>query len=131
MGNLYKINVLHASPKDSHTSTQGYVVLTNDEDVYKYIDEKFNYGGWLDTEEEQEEPLEIYDEDYKVIGHESYKERIIRLNGNIDDEDVDFSDAYYGITLWGWKDMGPISEDEIKVLSKFGAILNSDGENNG
>ena len=39
---------------------------------------------------------------YEIVGKETFKEKMIRLSGEINDEDYDFSDAYYGITLFGW-----------------------------
>lgn len=122
---LYRIDVLHAAPKDTHTSIQGYVIAKNDEQVYEWIKSEPELNGttlfnsWSDTEEEGEE-FDLYDGEYEVIGAETYKQKIIRLHGEIDDDSVDFEDAYYGITLYGWTEVKDITEEiEEDVLANL------------
>jgi len=118
---LYQIDVLHAAPKDSHISIEGYVIAENDEQVYEYLKSEPEDGitifnSWANKEKKGEE-FEIYD-DYKVIGTETYKQKIIRLKGEIEDDSVDFEDAYYGVTLYGWTEVKEhLNEVEILVLT--------------
>lgn len=98
--NLYKITFLHAGPKDRKKGIKGYVLAENEEKVFNYIDETFEHGYWSDPDNE---PVDVYDEDFNLIGTETLKEKIIRIKGEINDEDYDFDDAYYGITLYGWE----------------------------
>lgn len=108
MNNLYRIIVGHAAPKDWHLSTVAYVIAKDDEAVYEWLKKEPEINGstlfssWADKEEE-EEVFEVYDNEYNVIGTETFKQKIIRLKGEVNDEDYDFSDSYYGITLYGWE----------------------------
>lgn len=106
--NLYKITFGHAAPKDWAKSILGYVLADNDEQVYEYIksEPEINghsaFNGWQDNEDEGN-TFEVFNDQYDVIGTESFKEKIIRLKGEVNDEDYDFSDSYYGISLYGWE----------------------------
>lgn len=106
--NLYEITIGHAAPKDWRLSMLGYVLAENDEQVYEYIKSEpeingySTYNGWADSEDLKEE-YEIYDKSFEVIGKETFKEKIIRLKGEINDDSYDFSNSYYGITLFGWE----------------------------
>ena len=100
--NLYKIVFSHSAPRDTESGIKTYLLANNEDDVYDYIDREYNYETWCESETDNE-VFNTYDDDYNVIGNELFRERIIRLKGNINDEDIDFSDAYYGITLYGWE----------------------------
>ena len=105
--NIYSIKFLHASPKDTEKGLKCLLLADNDEQVYEWIKsepkigEQRLYNNWTKTEEENEE-FGIYNDKYDVIGKENFKQKMIRLKGQMND-DYDFSDAYYGITLLGWK----------------------------
>lgn len=102
--NLYKITFSHTGPKSQKQGIQCYLLAENDEQVYNYIDEKFNDGCWKDMDEDEDgSPIELYDEDGNLVGTETFKQKILRINGEQNDEDYDYSDAYYGITLYGWE----------------------------
>jgi hypothetical protein len=100
--NLYKIVFSHSAPKDTSHGIKTYLLANNDDEVYDYIDREYAYGVWSDTETDNE-IFNVYDDDYNVIGNELFHGKIIRLKGDINDDDVDFADAYYGITLYGWE----------------------------
>lgn len=106
--NLYKLMFSHHAPKDSQIGILSLLLAESDEQVYEFFktDPKFEdtnvYCPWQDAEEENEE-FEIYDDKYEVIGKETLKEKMIRKRGQVCDEDYDYSDAYYGITLYGWE----------------------------
>jgi len=121
MSNLYKVLFSHTAPKDQRVGIDSYVVAENAEQVYSIIDEKYNHGSWKDREEENEQ-FDIEDEDWNIIGSESFKEKIVRIEGQMNDEDYDYSDAYYGITLYGWEFVKEITEDEEKALISVGII---------
>lgn len=132
--NLYKIVVAHYAPKGSHHSIKDYLLAENDEQVYNYIDGKLNYGKWSDRmespEEDDETIFEIYDDKYNVIGTENYKEKIIRLKGDIDDDEEDFGGAYYGITLYGWELIKEGIQADYNQLLGLGVIKQLDHESN-
>jgi len=100
---LYKIYVRHFSQKDSHESVECFLVAESDDEVYLWLDEK-QYGLWSDRNDE-DGLIDIYDDDYNVIGTESYKENMIRINGEFFDEELELEDLYYGKTIYGWKKM--------------------------
>lgn len=103
--NLYSIDFLHASPKDTEYGMKCLLLAENDEQVYEWIKsepelpDRTLYNNWECNEDEE---FDIYNDNYEIVGKETFKEKMIRLGGEINDEDYDFSDAYYGITLFGW-----------------------------
>ncbi len=100
--NLYRILFSHTCTKDTEIGIKSYLLAKDEKEVYEYIDTKYNYGCWKDKEECHEK-FDIYDNEYNVIGTQTFKEKIIGLNGEIEDEDYDYADVYYGITLYGWE----------------------------
>jgi len=119
--NLYKILFSHSSPKDTKIGIKTYILAKNEDEVYNYIDKEFNCGGWKDKEDEGE-VFDIYDKDYKIIGTETFREKILRLKGEMNEEDYDYSDAYYGITLYGWELIKENLNDNFEELIKLGVI---------
>jgi hypothetical protein len=128
--NLYEIMMEHYAPKDSQKGIHTYLAANSDEDVYKWLksepelkDGRKIYLSW-NYDEVEKEPFEIYDEDYNVIGTETFKEKMIRLKGDMNDEDADFSDLYYGKTFIGWDLVKEnITNEEIEVLKSVGICL--------
>lgn len=126
--NLYAIKFTHYAPKDGETGIYGYILAANDESVYEWIksepkisDDKILYNSYEYYEEEKS--YDLYDNNYDVIGTETFKERMIRVGGEMYDEDADVSDAYYGVTHLGWDLVKEdISEDEVKVLKGLGIL---------
>ncbi|MGZ9868171.1 hypothetical protein ACU3L3_07090 [Priestia endophytica] len=128
--NLYEIMLEHYSPKDSEKGIFTYLVAQSDEEVYEWLkaNPKLKDGRWLLTTfedyERDEKTYEIYDDDYEVIGEESFKEKMIRLKGTINDEDQSFDDLYYGLTLYGWELVKEdITEEQLKVLEETNISL--------
>ena len=119
---LHKILLRHCSPKDSVEVTKLYVLADNEAAILARLDDGkagFTYGGWQEQSDEAEEPCEIYDTDYKVIGTETYLEKMLRLRGEFNDEDANYEDAYYGIKHWGWDEGISISEEDAAVLLRL------------
>jgi len=100
--NLYKITFIHYSQKDSKEGIETYLLAENDKEVYNYIEKEYYYGCWVD-EEKENKMCSIYGDEYHIMGKETYKEKIIRIKGEINDEDYDICDLYYGLTLRGWE----------------------------
>lgn len=125
--NLYKIMFNHYSPKDSERGIIAYLIANSDEEVYEWIksepivegrDVNKIYNCWKECEEEDE--YEIYDDDCNVVGIETFKERMIRLGGEMFDEEADISDSYYGVTQLGWDiHKENIESNEIDMLLKL------------
>jgi len=119
--NLYKITFSHTAPKSSKEGIECYLLAENDEQVYNYVDKSFNYECWKDDDEE---PIELYDDDYNVIGTETFKEKMLRIKGEQNDEDYDYSDAYYGITLYGWELVKENVDGNYTEMVELGIISN-------
>lgn len=129
--NLYEILTRHYSPKDSQEGIFTYLVAESDEDVYEFLkkgvslDSRWLYTTYEDNEEDYgEEEFEIYDKDYNVIGTECYKYKIIRLKGDMFDEDIELCDLYYGLTLNGWRLVAEnVAEQDIETIKRLGISL--------
>tara|TARA_R110001592_G_scaffold17164_1_gene72770 strand:+ start:117 stop:518 length:402 start_codon:yes stop_codon:yes gene_type:complete len=123
--NLYRITFSHTAPKDSKEGIKGYLLAENDEQVYNYVDKTFNDECWKDNEEDEDrEPIELYDDDYNVIGTETFKEKMLRIKGEQNDEDYDYCDAYYGITLYGWELVKENADGDYTEMVELGIISN-------
>lgn len=126
--NLYSVNFIHYAPKGSEEGIYGYIVASDDESVYEWIksepklpQDKTLWNCWADKEEVE---YDVYDDDYNVIGTETFKEQMIRLHGDMYDEDADIDDAYYGVTLIGWSLIKEgITDSEIDVLKSLNIII--------
>lgn len=130
--NLYEINFKHFAPKDSEQGIFTYLYAKTDSDVYEWLktDPKLSNGRSIYTDykdnEEEGKTFEIYDNSFNIIGLETYKERIIRLKGVINDESVELNDLFYGQTLIGWKKVGSnISLEQIEAAKDLGINIES------
>jgi hypothetical protein len=118
---LYAIQIRHCSPKDCKESIVGYVITENDTAIFDYIDKQLMFGTWSEWQEDSlTDPLIIYDDDCNVIGDEFFKEKMLRLRGEFNNPDADYSDAYYGITHYGWSEGKEISDEESNMLIRLG-----------
>ncbi len=127
--NLYRIKLKHYSQKDSCEATACLLLAKNDEDVYEWIKTEpecacYAGGSWSDEEDDNKE-YDIYDDDYNVIGKRTFKEKIIDLKGDIDDEDVNYDDLYYGLTLIGWELIQKDTDFDSLLLKASGLLSNT------
>lgn len=120
---LYKILKRHYSPKDSEAGICYFLVANNAEEVFNYLDDKENNGIWNDRSTE-DGLLDIYDDNFEVIGQETYKQKMIRICGEFFDEEADTSDSYYGVTHYGWKEVTNSKDlyKEVEVLKLLGIV---------
>ncbi len=120
---LYKIFKRHYSPKDSEEWIDYFLVARDSEEVFNYLDDKENGGTWNDRNDESD-LLDIYNENFEVIGQETYKEKMIRLGGEFFDEDADINDLFYGLTLCGWYEEKNSKDlyQEVEVLKRLNMI---------
>lgn len=114
---LYTKYTRHCAPRDCQ-EFESFVLANDDEEMLVGCDE---YGLWNDKHDEGE-IYEIYNEDYNVIGTETYLEKMLRIRGEFNDEDADYSDAYYGITHIGWSEGVDISENDTNTLLRLGVV---------
>ena len=117
---LYKIKVLHGAPKDSHESIETYIVAEDDEEVYNWLKKKA-YWDYYEDNPEDENGLRCREE--SPYDEMSFKEYVMLYKGDLKD-DEGWEDAYYGVTKWGWEEVGEISESEKRFLTKCGIIGN-------
>lgn len=120
--NIYKIVFRHISPKDNKEGLETLLLAASDRDVYDYIDKEHTSGCWSDRD--REDGLHtVYDDDCNLVGTETYRERMLRLKGELDDGEVDLSDAYYGITLYGWELLEEdVSVEDFDMLRRYGLL---------
>ena len=103
--NLYEIIFRHHSQKDSETGTKCLLFAKDDNAVYEWLAKEKTNWSYRET-----------DGNYTFDG-EPYKDRIIRLKGDMDDEYEEYDDLYYGKTVYGWKLLREdILGDDIKNL---------------
>lgn len=126
--NIYKIESLHASPKNREISLKCLLFAENEEQVYEWIKSEPKIGkkrlcnGWVDSEQENEE-FEVYNNKYDLIGKENFKQKMIRLKGQMNDTDYDYSDSYYGITTFGWSLLKQNVNTDYSELIELGIVF--------
>lgn len=119
---LYKILVEHYAPRDSHRAIECFLTADNDEEVYNWLDTK-QCGYYSDLEDEVD-GFHIYDKGYNVVGHETFKEHIIRCRGEMFSENVELGDLYYGRTVYGWEEQNVIDMDKVESsLNQLGVLM--------
>lgn len=128
--NLYEIILEHYAPKDSERGIFTYLLTNSDEEVYEWLKTNSNlsdgrsiYTPYEDNEED-DTLFEIYNDDFEVVGYEKYKDRMIRLKGELNDENAELSDLYYGKTLVGWRTVNEgIRKDQCDILKNSGISI--------
>ena len=123
--NIYKIMMGHAAPKDWVKVCIGFVLAENEEAVFNWLssDPKLNgksiYNSWKEKQEDYERET---GEEWDNEEYPDFKSRIIALKGEINDDDYDFTDSYYGITLYGWELYSESGEDGLEYALSLGII---------
>lgn len=135
---LYDILMRHAGQKSKVEFVLKRVLADDEEQILARIDKDLAHGCWTDKSTESLDEGEVDDHDvernadghrlfdifepdtYKVIGKETYLERMLRLRGEYHDEDADYDDAYYGIKHYGWSEGVEIGSLEAQVLLRLG-----------
>ncbi len=129
--NLYKIIFSHHSPKDSKQGIKTLLLAENDEQVYNWIcsepeiegDKLFN--SWKENDKVTFDDLD--EDEWEWLDDngnpELFKDRMLRMEGEIDDDTIDFSDAYYGITLYGWELAKENVTSDYTELIECGLVL--------
>lgn len=117
----------HFSPKDSQQGLITYLVANSSEDVYEWFKKEpqlpdgnrlFNSYKYS---EEDNKVFELYDDKYNIIGEENFKEKMIRLGGEMFDEDRELNDLYYGLTLYGWELVKEgVKPDALQMIKDYG-----------
>lgn len=140
--NLYKVTFSHHAPKDSEQGIKALILAENDEQVYKWIanepetNEGSMYNSWKDREQYywNEENDTFVDKDGDEVDEgwwdeegnpENFKDRMLRLRGEIEDDSVDFSDSYYGITLLAWEIIKENVSTDYSELTELGVVFNA------
>lgn len=117
MKKLFKIKVLHAGEKSHHESIETYLLSENDEAVYKWVDKNKNLESW--SEKLEDDADEEYDLPGGGIGN--HKQLIIACKGDIGNEYNEWSDLYYGMTIYGWEEI-EINGVDLDPMIKLGII---------
>ena len=127
MSKLHKILARHFSPKDSIDCVFLYVVADSERTVFDKLDSPcignagriFTFGAWSERDESGE-VLDVYDSSYNIVGQETNVQKMMRIRGDYNDQDFDTSDAYYGVTAWGWDEGVDITEEDAQALFRLG-----------
>lgn len=114
---LFRIIVLHAAPKDSHTSTETYLVAPSEKAVFLWIDREKNFGAWTDIDQGARFADDNYDKEIP------FADWVMLKRGDLADEEG-WEDAYYGVTKWGWELVAATPED-IAVLLRLGIAISA------
>ncbi|KAF6620659.1 hypothetical protein HFE03_07980 [Paenibacillus sp. EKM102P] len=132
--NLYKIMFEHFSQKDSQNGILTYLAANSDSEVYEWLKSEPYSESWgnifnnYNYKEKDNEVFDIYDNDFSIIDQESFRDRMIRLHGDMYDEEVELSDLYYGATLYGWNLVREnISFNDIKIMRDLGVNVEMGG----
>jgi hypothetical protein len=125
--NLYKIMFVHYSPKDSEEGIITYLVAKSNEEVYEWLksEPQLSNGNRLFNtykySENDNKTYEIYGDDFSVVGEETFKDRMIRLHGEMFDEEKELDDLYYGATLHGWELIKEdVKPDVLQSIKDYG-----------
>ena len=112
--NLYKIEFKHFAPKGSERGIKTLILANNDDEIYQYL---LNDGVF-------------YPEDYEdkkfednAGKSETFKERMIRIKGLLNDENYEITDTYYGVTLIGWSLVKENVETDYSELLELGLMV--------
>lgn len=122
---LFKILVKHYGPKDSHGAIEGFLLRRTEEEVCDYVMTKL---GLMDEEDLSCDVVEVYDEAGNYVGMVTKREEILRNHGEINLDSNDYSDAHYGITHYGWEDLGEPKEFEVLTLERLGLFVDKSEE---
>jgi hypothetical protein len=117
MNQLFRIIVLHGAPKDSHTSTETYLVAKDETEVFEWIDKQKNYSKWTNDDEGGSAVREDEDTGEEV----PFRDWVMKNKGDLEDQDG-WEDSYYGVTKFGWEPVEATTED-IAVLIRLGIAV--------
>lgn len=115
---LYKILLRYCAPKGCVEVVAKYIIADNDEQILRQLD-AIQSGLWTERSE-QGDLCNIYDDNYEIIGEETYLEKMLRLRGEFFDEDASYEEAYYGVMHYGWEECKELCGDEAHTLLELG-----------
>jgi hypothetical protein len=120
---LTQIKFAHYGPKDKDEGIKTYAIVDDATEIWRKVDSEYQYGQWASRDRDGE-TCELYGDDgYTPIGTETHTERMIRLRGDIHDEDLEIEDAYYGVTTTGWSEPTPINVVDAATLIRLGVAV--------
>lgn len=119
---LYKIIVEHSSPKDSQYGTICMKVFNTTDELYDYFKNPYTKETYINTEEYPSLYMDFFDNEDTKKEEADYKEQWLANEGDIDAEYVEYQDLYYGLSVYGFTDMGEITQEEFDVLNKLKLI---------
>ena len=117
---IYRIEVGHFAPKDEHESIEGFLLLENEEEVFNWIDKNLTRWTEYKDEEELNNEYEWLDDDSTLTFVESIK----KSKGDLDNDQADFDDLHYGLTLYRWVEHECDTDAEGFRLAMSEFILN-------
>lgn len=110
---LFKHLALHGAPKSSVRYIDGYFLAENEDVVADHL---IHHNGWdLEDDTEDGTPNPV-----------TYAERMRAIRGSVNDEDLSWEDAYYGVTAFGWDGGVDINDQDAEVLLRLGIATKLD-----
>jgi hypothetical protein len=136
--NLYKVIFTHYAPLGNEEGIKEYVLCEDDNKMYDYVDSKFNYDGWKEKESDlySDEYSEYYKEDAEnprgvLIKKSPFRVSIINNKGQVDHDDNEYLDLFYGLTHYGWELVKEnVDNFDFLKLKQLGVIVESKIINN-
>ena len=133
--NLYTIKFERYGGGDSESGIKALLLAESDEQVYEWIASEPTtscgriYNSWRSRMIVWDEEKDVFlDEDGNETEEwcdddgnpESFKARMLRLRGDFFDDDTDMTDAYIGLTLYGWELLKKNVSDDYSELIELG-----------
>lgn len=134
---IYDILMRHAGPKSQVEFVLKRVIADSEEAILARVDADLKHGAWSAKSTEDDEGdcddgvkfnadgdrlHDIYDDDFNIVGSETYLQKMLRLRGEYHDDGANYDDAYYGIEHYGWSKGREISGDDAAVLQRLGLV---------
>ena len=115
---LYEIHVAHLGPKDCWEGTCRYAIAPDDETMMLEVDKMFSCG-WADDTDMYTK----WDDNFNIVGEETRMEAMLRVRGDVNWNEADCDDPYYGVTLYGWDEGRKIKPEDVETLIRLGIAL--------
>lgn len=91
--NLYKILFSHHTINNNNSGIKCLVLANNDDEIYE----------WLKNGQTLKDDFISLSWGHSEKYVPFFKQKILSKNGDYFNDDIQFIDTYYGITLYGWE----------------------------
>jgi len=127
--NLYRTKFSHHAPRDMQTGTICLILAENDKQVYEFLksepkinDEQY-FVSWQDREDDEEVVESEWNDKYEATKVENIKDYLIRIKGSMNDQNQEYNDLYYGLTVVGWELLKEDVKTDYSELIELGQMF--------